>query len=411
MKNVTLNEFNYKSALYRRNNFGQPCVWAINAIDDNSIVLYHGIIGKTITKEIVIADRKVEDEIKSRIAAKRKVGYKFLEELTDNVDLPVEGSLQTYLEHYLPTHRDTADGNLLPMLAKIYDNTNNRVFRKVCSYFGQWKINGLRCFISAYANSGDMFKPIGLKFQSREGTCWNSLSNLEEYLLTVIKEELLNKMVEEHYILDGEIYLPGHSVNEINHFVKDPTCAENKLLQYWCYDIAIDEVTQLSRLETLYTYQAKYMKFIGTVDEHLNNAERLVVLPVYTIINDKVAVEKRNEFINMGFEGLIMRNPDALYQYGKRNFSMIKFKATTDGKFTIVDIYPEGITRSDIPLLLCKNDINDECFECHLSMPLNFQREILKNKDNYIGKQVFITYGERSGVTNVPFHIKKVILL
>lgn len=39
-------------------------------------------------------------------------------------------------------------------------------------------------------------------------------------------------MIEEHYILDGELYLPGHSVNEINHFVKDPTCKKINLFNF-----------------------------------------------------------------------------------------------------------------------------------------------------------------------------------
>ena len=106
-----------------------------------------------------------------------------------------------------------------------------------------------------------------------------------------------------------------------------------------------------------------------------------------------------------------MRNPNAEYQYGKRNQSMIKFKAITDGKFKIIDIYPEGVKRPDIPLLLCRNDVNDATFECHLSETLDFQREVLKNKEQFIGKVLFITYGERSGVNDVPFHIKQVHLL
>ena len=50
-------------------------------------------------------------------------------------------------------------------------------------------------------NSGDMFKPIKLIFQSREGEYWSSLSTLEDYLLSVLSQNLLAKMVEEHYIM------------------------------------------------------------------------------------------------------------------------------------------------------------------------------------------------------------------
>lgn len=403
--------FNYRFSLYRRNNFGQPCVWIATPFDFTSIEVYHGIVGKTITHYIIYTSRKPEDEVKSRIAAKRKAGYKLLSELKDNTTLPVEGELLSYLSAYLPAYRTTADGSLLPMLAKVYDNVNNKLFNKVPYYLGQWKINGLRCFISAYVNSGNMFKSIGLKFQSREGTYWNSLSYLEDYLLSVLDNKLLERMVDENYILDGEVYLPGHTVNEINHFVKDPKCAENKLLQYWCYDIAIEDTMQDERMNFLLSRQGNCVKTFTSKEAHLNNKDRLIVLPNLSINDNDTAVRCRDTYIALGFEGLIMRKPDAEYQYGKRNQSMIKFKAVTDGKFKIIDIYPEGVKRPDIPLLLCRNDVNDATFECHLSETLDFQREVLKNKKQFIGKVLFITYGERSGVNDVPFHIKQVHLL
>ena len=57
---------------------------------------------------------------------------------------------------------------------------------------------------------------------------------------------------------------------------------------------------------------------------------------------------------------------------------MIKFKKSTDGKFQIIDIKPEGVKRPDIPLFVCKNDINDSEFECHLSAPIEIQKLYLK---------------------------------
>ena len=112
-----------------------------------------------------------------------------------------------------------------------------------------------------------MFKPVSLVFQSCEGTVWNSLIDLEDYLLSIIPKNLLDKMLEEHYILDGEVYLPGHTVNEINHFVKDPKCKENKLLQYWCYDIAIEDYSQEERCVIRYNYLHKYSKRFNNKEE------------------------------------------------------------------------------------------------------------------------------------------------
>lgn len=400
--------------LYRRNNLGRPCFWEARVSGSptqNIIIVSHGIVGKAIQVEEIHVARNPKDEVESRYKQKRKQGYKFIDEVRDDSwSTPVkEDALLTYLETYLPYDRTTADGTLLPMLAKTFDNTNNKIFNKTPIRIGQYKINGLRCIISAKRNNTDMFKPIGLKFQSREGTYWNSLSNLEDYLLTVIPNEFLNKMIDEDWELDGELYLPGYKVNEINHFVKDPKCKENKFIQYWCYDAIIDDTPQYRRLDILgQVFENRTYEFTS-LNNHLNNKERFIYINNYTIENEDDAVKHRNLFINLGFEGLILRDPDKEYQIGKRNSSMIKFKDVMEGSFKIIDIYPEGISRN-IPLFLCKNDINNETFEVHINGTLKDQEKYLYSKDKFIGKTLYITFGERSGVSRVPFHVKTVRL-
>ena len=216
-------------------------------------------------------------------------------------------------------------------------------------------------------------------------------------------------MLNDNWILDGEVYLPGHTVNEINHFVKDPNCKENKLLQFWCYDIAIQDMLQEKRSEIRTHDLGDVIKF-ADINEHLNNTKQLVILPDYNVYSDNNAVIFRDNFIRLGFEGLILRNPNVDYQYGRRRVGyMEKFKSKTDGKFLIVDIQSEQ--KRNLPIITCRNDINDETFETSFSYPHAKQEEILRNKKNYIGKYVFITFGERSGIAQVPFHIKEVYLL
>lgn len=392
--------------LYRKNNYGQPCVWAITDNDLYSITVQYGIVGKNLFTDTIHLDRIAHDEIKTRIATKRKQGYKYLNEIKDDIsESPVEEEdLINFLNLYLPDDRTTADGSLLPMLAKAY---LPRVFKKIHTFLGQYKINGLRCFITAY-KSNEMFKPIGLKFQSREGVYWNSLANLEEYLLNEIPYSLLDLMIETGAALDGEIYLPGYTVNEINHFIKDPKTFENKLLQFWLYDIALDDTEYWRRMDIINNHILPTT--FGNKDAHLSNKQRLIRLQDYTITNNEEAVKFRDLFIKDGFEGLIMRNPDAEYGYGKRNYStMLKFKDTQDGKFKIIDIYPEN-NHSDIPLFLCRNDINNESFEVHINGPVDYQRSFLRNKSEYVGRYLYISFGERSGVKELPFHVKVVRL-
>lgn len=396
--------------LYRKNNAEQPYRWSaeLNA-DKTYITVQYGIVGKaTYTDSYKVIQKDADKELLSRYNEKRKQGYIAIEDVKDNSYLPPvedDASFVAYLATYLPSYRNNENnGNILPMLAKTY--TSN-VWKKISCMLGQWKINGLRCFITAY--KGDtIFNPVRLKFQSREGIVWNTLTTLEDYLFDSLPANIIQSMLDYGWALDGEIYLPGYSVNEINHFVKDPADYHNKLLQFWCYDIAIPEMVQHKRDRI--RLDIKPFTIFDSKDKHLNNKKQLVILPTYHICNDTDAYAWRDKFIDLGFEGLILRNPDVDYQYGRRRVGyMEKFKAKTDGKFEIIDIQPER--KRNLPIITCRNDINNSTFETRFSLPHNEQEYILNHKEDYIGKFVFISYGERSGVERVPFHIKEVSLI
>lgn len=396
--------------LYRRNNNGVPTVWwaSFNS-DTNSIAVFYGLVRGNIRKEVyTVTQKDGNKELESRYNDKIKQGYQYLNEICDMHDRPPvedENSLElfNFLNTYLP--KDLSNGNsnlLLPMLAKTY---NGNVWKKVSCMYGQYKINGLRCIITAYTQN-DMFKPIRLRFQSREGIIWNTLENLSDYLLSIIPANIIRDMIDGYVALDGEIYLPGYTINQINHFVKDANCVENKLLQFWCYDIMM-EGNQAHR--NMYRYHITKPTSFNSIKEHYNNKERLIILHNKYITNDNEAIDARNHFINLGFEGLILRNAKTDYQYGRRRANyMEKFKDAAEGDFIILDIYKEK--KRDLPILLCKNDINNEKFETRLSTSHIVQQEVLFDSQSYIGRTVHIEYGERSGVTRVPFHIKTVVI-
>lgn len=395
---------------YRRNNNGKPQVWWCIIID-NEVCVRHGILGGKIREELyVITKKSAEAEMKSRINDKVKAGYITLSEVVDETGTPpVEDInspiLAAYLERYLPYDLSNGrDNTILAMLAKTY---TGKVWQKESVMLGQPKINGLRCLITASRNN-DMFKPYNLKFQSREGVVWNTLNNLEDYLLSVLPVSFVDNMIDEGWAMDGEVYLPGYSVNDINHFVKDATAPENKLLQYWCYDLAIEDMTQENRDNI--RFNIDYPKFNIYGDTHINNKERLVIINNMQITNDEEAVKARDIYLGCGYEGLILRNPNADYQFGRRRVGyMEKFKTATEGNFKIIDIYKED--KRNLPILLCQNDINDATFETRLSATFEVQETVLSMKEEFIGRFVHLEFGERSGIKKVPFHIKEVKLI
>ncbi len=395
------------ATLYKRSSNNKPLFWSASEFA-GVITITHGLVGGTQHRETIEVTSKKVSELNSRINAKRKEGYKELSELKDNNSYELINpatDLYKYLDTYLPKYSTTSEGFVLPMLAKVLDD--NKPFEKYGMFMGQYKINGLRCIIGAKSNPMDMFNNISLTYHSRTGEDWTAkMSWMDDIIIQRLDKELIDAMIEEGVCLDGELYIPGYSVNDINSFVKNINLKQHYLLQYWCYDLCYENMTASHRMQVKSKWcSAAYWINIKTKEEHLNNKNPFVLLSNYLISNYDQAITARNKYIDLGFEGLIIRNPNSEYQFGKRNQAMFKFKKIDDGKFVIVDIKSEH-KRKDLPLFVLRNDINEELFECSINKPQDVQREILINKEKYVGKYMFVEYRERSGCAQVPFHAR-----
>lgn len=403
--------------LYKRNSQGKPLFWSISCNVDvfhkEPIVVNYGLVGKEGRTEYISTHRNPNAEIDSLIKAKRKEGYKSLTDLYDNApEIIDEYGILNYLDLYLPKYNTHSNGAFIPMLCKTLKD--NKPFERG-NYFGQWKINGERCIITATKDNG-LFELIKLHYRSREGVDWtDKLSYLDDVLLPCIPDEIIDMMIEEGVGLDGELYLPGYGINEINSFIKNIELPQHYKLQYWLYDICIENMSAINRQILLRNNFSKYAinsvfntkGCVFTKEDHLNNTNRLVLLDNDTVENINIAIGLRDKYISLGFEGLVIREKSAEYQFGgKRNNSMLKFKKILDGLFTIIDVVPEGKKRATLGKFVLQNDINDEQFECTYNAPHSVLEEVLINKDKYIGKKAFVEYRERAGIKEVPFHAK-----
>ena len=401
--------------LYKRNAQDKPLFWSASEYA-GVITITHGLVGGTQHKETIQVTSKKGNELQSRINAKRKEGYKELSELKDSGisqevfdSSNIHAKIQ-YLKSYLPKYSTTSEGFILPMLAKVLEN--NKPFEKYGTFLGQYKINGLRCIVGAKSNPMDMFNNVYLTYHSRIGEDWTAkMSWMNDIIISKLDKNLIEAMVEEGVCLDGELYLPGYSVNDINSFVKNTNLKQHYLLQYWCYDLCYENMTADHRMDIKRKWCNKDCKInIKTKEDHLNNKNNFILLDNTFISNYDEAIKARNNYIDLGFEGLIIRNPNSEYQFGKRNQAMFKFKKIDDGKFIIIDIKSEH-KRKDLPLFVLRNDINEELFECSINKPQDVQREILINKEKYIGKYMFVEFRERSGNAKVPFHARGINII
>lgn len=400
--------------LYKRNAQGKPLFWSIwagDSFNSNIINVKYGLVNKEGRAEKIIPTRKIQDEIESLIKSKRKEGYKELADLYDNAHVAEQIisklGLSHYLDTYLPIFNTHDNGAFIPMLCKTLED--NKPFERG-NYFGQWKINGERCIITADKTTG-LFKEVKLHYRSREGIDWtDKLSYLDDFLLPCIPKEIIDMMLEEGVGLDGELYLPGYGINEINSFIKNTELPQHYKLQFWMYDLCIENMSAYNRQTILTENFKEYIPLtFKTKEDHLNNSNNLILLPNEDIGDISDAIKQRDYYISLGFEGLVIRENSAEYQFGgRRNNSMLKFKKKEDGLFEIIDIVPEGRKRVNLGKFVLRNDINDAEFECTYNASHAAQEEILVNKASYIGKKCLVEFRERSGISKVPFHAKAI---
>ena len=65
-----------------------------------------------------------------------------------------------------------------------------------------------------------------------------------------------------------------------------------------------------------------------------------------------------DEWINEGYEGLVLRDPDMTYKCGARDRRMMKVKKFVDGEFTIKGLV-EGLRDEDLCFLMETDDGNE----------------------------------------------------
>jgi len=93
--------------------------------------------------------------------------------------------------------------------------------------------------------------------------------------------------------------------------------------------------------------------------------------------------------VQEGYEGLVMRNPQKTYGYGKRSSDMIKLKDYTDGEFKITGI-SEGLRDEDMCFTLVTSKGKE--FKAKPMGSRELKDEYLENMEEIIGKMATVKY-------------------
>ncbi len=191
-------------------------------------------------------------------------------------------------------------------------------------------------------------------------------------------------------ILDGELYVHGLSFQDNMKLIKKVTKDTDKVV-YHVYDLPSASGGFLER----------YSKLSEAV-EGISNIE---IVKTVIVQSEDELMKVHNLFINMGYEGSIIRlDNDTEYEFNKRSSNLLKLKDFVDAEYRIIDVVPSD-KNPEQGVVRCVSEDGQE-FNCGMKKSHAERVDILKNKKDYIGEWAVVTYFEKTdgGLPRFPVY-------
>lgn len=246
-------------------------------------------------------------------------GYKEIEKHPEDYSL-------TELDSMLPKVSTDANGFAKHMLAKSSDKVKQSSIDKVKYWYASRKIDGVRC--SFYWNGKKI-----LTASRGGGTYEFSTQHITQNPKFI---EFFKKHPD--YILDGELYKHGKQLQEISGAARlEKNAVDCDWLEYYIYDVMIPDKTFYDRLQIL--KEIKEELNLGFDPYKLWQVEelQLQMVPQEKVSGYDNIMELHNKYVEEGWEGVVIRNPDKVYGFGKRTNDMLKIKKYKDDCFLVID--------------------------------------------------------------------------
>jgi len=257
-------------------------------------------------------------EAKHLVKEKLDKGYKEIEKDPDEY---TESELMSILGEIVSNQ----DGVPKPMLAKQADKvTNPKIYDKV--WLASRKIDGLRA--SIYLGKDGVLHTASRGAMNYDAAMSDILENKDLiYLFKDIKG----------LILDGEAYHHGYTLQQLNSIARtQKTVKDYGILQFYWYDI-VDPNSTFDERWALMRDIKDEMNLIFDPEKHFDDGElRIQFVPQVEVTGWDNMMKLHNQYVSEGWEGLVIRDPDALYRPNGRTNDMIKIKIYKDDCFKVV---------------------------------------------------------------------------
>ena len=215
----------------------------------------------------------------------------------------------------------------------------------------------------------------GAIMRSRQGKIHNQLPHINAELTPVLPEGM---------VLDGELYCHGATLQTINSWIKKNR-PESMQIEYHLYDMpeqpGLEEVIQKDRTAALEKFFA----------ENLALTKYIKLVPSHVVNSDEEVMQWHDYYVGLGYEGGIVRNMDAIYDYGHRSANLAKVKVFDDAEFKVISFSNGEGLYADCVKWRCVTKDGVE-FDVNPKGTLEQKREWLIEAEQYIGQMLTVRY-------------------
>lgn len=263
--------------------------------------------------------------------------------------------------------------NLIPeFLLMLAPNEIADITKVKYPLYVQPKLDGYRCIY----HSGAMWSRSGKSFANE---------HIPEYFNSVFG---IND-----YTLDGEIYAPGYTFNQLQTIMNNHTAPLPAGLKYFIYDCMPTGQWDAQKCPKPYSDRLKQLqKVVAYIGDHKK---------VIAIANDKVSTSKEVVDLYKGYlenklEGVMLKDPEGLYRWKRvtvKSGEMLKVKPYTTEDLEVTGIYEgegkhEGVAGGVVV------NFNGVAVSCGSGFDDATRKAMAELPSDYIGKTAEIRYLE-----------------
>jgi hypothetical protein len=306
-------------------------------------------------------------------------------------------------------------GPFLPMLAQTFDPTTDLAAttkkKKVIKFpcFVQPKLDGLRCVSYATRTVGASDAATAVCLQSRTGAFFTGLPHIAAALRPYLSQH-------PNIVIDGELYTDQMPFEELAGLIKKKKITDSdverlKKVKYHVYDIYDHHQHDMPYSERMGLLAAAVRRCGCVANDTLTASGRMLRSAATTVVatedatvvivlvrTEQVAVlsEFRQlfaEFVEAGYEGIMLRNAAGVYRANFRSNDLQKYKEFMEDEYRIID-FTQGEGRDAGAVIWMCETADGKVFSVRPRGSMEQRRAWFNDGGSYIGKNLTVVYQE-----------------